>query len=104
MKYYVKSGELEKTILMANSPIDAAKQAIMLAEGEELDYFFYVSKKGIRGPSGQNIVMDIGMDYESQPEWSIQLGEVIGSDIGNDIDNYQGDSKDYFQGDFNEDS
>ena len=72
-KYYVLSGELQKVIYKANSPLDAAEKAIICAEGEMLDYFLYVSEIGFRGPVGL-----IGIiDTDSLPEWCFDLDEII---------------------------
>lgn len=50
MKYYVRSGALER-IVIADSPLEACEQALCLANGEMLDEYFYVDERGFRGPT-----------------------------------------------------
>jgi hypothetical protein len=56
-KYYVRSGELEK-IVIADSPMIAACDALMLCDGETIDkHFFYVDERGFRGPTPDHNVI-----------------------------------------------
>lgn len=47
MKYYIKSGELEK-IVIADTPLDACIKALNLTNGEVIDKCFYVDERGFR--------------------------------------------------------
>jgi hypothetical protein len=73
MKYYVRSGELERVVI-ADTPQEACEKAIDTCKGETIDaYFFYVSELGFRGPSPDNETVD----SEFMPEWSIQTDDVL---------------------------
>ncbi len=83
VKYYVKSGQLER-IITAGSPIEACCKAIELSEGETIDeHWFFVDERGFRGDySGhepittedipnnlipiENVIMTVGDDGEDE--------------------------------------
>ena len=81
MKYYVKSGQLER-IVIADSPLQAAEKASdALQNGERIDMFFYVDERGFRAPANGSI------DTESLPAHAIPMNQVL-EDLGelNEID------------------
>jgi len=77
MKYYIKSGELEK-IVIANSPSQACVKAIHLTNGETLDKCFYVDERGFRQPPDTISTL--------LPEYVISYDVIINT-VGEDNEN-----------------
>jgi len=73
-KYYVRSNELER-IVIASTPMEAAKLSIRTANGEEVGDRFYVDERGFRGPQPHKNIF--GVMADAIPEDSFALNEVI---------------------------
>lgn len=71
MKYYIRSGELEK-IVSAHNPYLACEKALNMASGETIDYYFYVSEIGFVGP--KNTLPNCGKD---KTVMSIEMGKIV---------------------------
>jgi len=79
MKYYVKSGELER-IVNAKTPQEACEKAIETCKGETISaYNFGVDERGFRDEDSKNM----------KPEWLIPVDDVlktVGFEIEEDED------------------
>ena len=74
MKYYVKSGQLER-IVIADNPLQAAEIACENRNGAILDeLFIYVDERGFRAP------IDDSIDTDSLPARVIPTRSVIDQD------------------------
>ena len=76
MKFYVRSGELEK-IVTAKDAREACDKAIDLCKGETIDgHYFYVDERGFRGIKMINGVSMLDTDAE-EPQYTIETDDVI---------------------------
>ena len=72
-KYYVRSGQLERLVI-ANTPVLAAEEALVQARGEYIDfYYIYIDERGFRGPTWE----DPTFNTELIPEYVVKIDDIV---------------------------